>query len=178
MYQIVYHNQVEGHELFVVKIVEFPSLLKSADKRQLYSGTLRHLLDTLGLISLIQKDIKGMPSLVHHPNINISISHRDEYVFIGFSEDKIGVDIERHSPNLSRGRDYYLSEVELGFSWTDEELLLIWCAKEALFKKMGGGTVKPELDFCFDKETNTIVHQSVGYKVHRDFVGAYTIVWV
>lgn len=74
----------------------------------------------------------GKPTL---HNSNISISHSSNFATVIVSKKLIvGIDIEEYRPNIIRIKDKFLSEDELSFLHTTEDLILAWSAKETLFK--------------------------------------------
>ena len=90
--------------------------------------------------------------LNHHDNgkpfieneaINISITHTDKYVaIILHSEDDLGIDIESMDRDFSAVEKKALNEDEIDDLEEDkeeknEQLAIYWCAKEAIFKRMG-----------------------------------------
>ena len=90
--------------------------------------------------------------LNHHDNgkpfieneaINISITHTDKYVaIILHDEDDLGIDIESMDRDFSAVEKKALNEDEIDDLEEDreeknEQLAIYWCAKEAIFKRMG-----------------------------------------
>ena len=89
--------------------------------------------------------------LNHHDNgkpfieneaTNISITHTDKYVaIILHDEDDLGIDIESMDRDFSAVEKKALSEDEIDDLEDDgkrnEQLAIYWCAKEAIFKKIG-----------------------------------------
>ncbi len=92
----------------------------------------------------IYKDSQGKPYL-KGGDWHISFSHCGEYAVAILSKtSSVGIDIERISPKISRVISRICSEEEL--SQVDdslENLSMLWCAKEALYKYYG----KKKLDF-------------------------------
>lgn len=83
----------------------------------------------------------GEPYLESCSNTNISISHTADFLALSFSMKKrCGVDIElisRRTKHLSR-RFASSTEVEIAQNiFPDNPSLLIWCAKEAMYKFLG-----------------------------------------
>ena len=180
MFQIVYHNLVAGDEIFVLKLLNCGVENSPRFNRSLYQNTLREFLTLLVIKPIIQKDEKGKPYLPEHPFLKISISHRGPYLAVAFSEQEIGVDIEYLNVNLVKGKAYFMNEEEQDTSFSEEEHLMIWCAKEALYKKKGGGQIKPERDFTVKKEGNRLLinFEEQSWQINLDWVGDYCLVWI
>lgn len=70
----------------------------------------------------------------------ISISHSDQMVAILLGGGKeVGVDIQHFSNRIGRVKEKFCSAYELEFSKGDQEnevLHVIWCSKEAVYKKL------------------------------------------
>ncbi|MDL1913172.1 MAG: 4-phosphopantetheinyl transferase family protein [Bergeyella sp.] len=67
----------------------------------------------------------------------ISITHSFPYAAIAFSENRIGIDIERSSPKILRVKDKFICPKETEFIPKEEEvryLTIIWSIKESLYK--------------------------------------------
>lgn len=88
--------------------------------------------------------------LSHHDNgkpyiensvTNISITHTDKYVAIILNDNEdVGIDMESLDRDFSAVEKKALSEEEkedLDEDKRNEQLAIYWCAKEAIFKKMG-----------------------------------------
>jgi phosphopantetheinyl transferase (holo-ACP synthase) len=88
----------------------------------------------------------GAPYLTEQ-NTNISISHKNNYVVLGFSPYKIGIDLEKISERVKKVKSKFLTEQEINeFSdETDEIYTQLWAAKEAIYK-----TIAPPISFKND----------------------------
>jgi len=90
------------------------------------------------------------PEIVHDPQrrpyllnsgYNLSISHSRSLVTVILSENKVGIDTEETSRNVSHIAKRFLSAEEL--TWTsatddpDSAWILCWSIKESVFKMMG-----------------------------------------
>lgn len=70
----------------------------------------------------------------------ISISHSNGWVMLALCNQRVGVDIEKKQDRLVKLKHKFLSNQEISFVSKQEEanqlsiLLLLWCAKEAVFK--------------------------------------------
>jgi len=107
--------------------------------------SIRRLTTLLHPNSEIQKDVWGKPFIPNGPHINYS--HSSSHVLWGEHADHaIGVDIENERPQLIKLQSKFCSTEELSYLDTCEplsQLLLIWSAKESIYKAYG----KKALDF-------------------------------
>lgn len=119
---------------------------------------------------------------------HISISHTKGYAAVLLSKShEVGIDIEYVSERVKRIADRFLRPDEQAENTTD--LLLHWCAKEAIYKlyseldltfqQMKIVDLQPQSDFfCVENESkNGLVSVTkVFYRIHQDYVLTYT--WV
>ena len=80
-----------------------------------------------------------------HVNIgNISVSHCSDFIAVAYTksnEHNIGIDIEVYGDRILKIIHKFLNEAESGFCGKDSlKCLIIWSAKEAIFKKYGDST--------------------------------------
>ena len=103
---------------------------------------------------LIQRHFKNSEiNLDHHPNgapfltntsAHISISHTKKYVAVAISRDSgFGIDIEAISPRVDNILKYFMRSDEYPLPTSDNTLyhLIIWSAKESIFKSLMSGEV-------------------------------------
>ena len=91
----------------------------------------------------LENDSNGRPFLKEN-NLFISISHSEKAVVCAISETPVGIDIEKQKPVKSSLIDYVCTNEEKAYINEDDALsqrrfFEIWTAKEAYFKKNGGG---------------------------------------
>ena len=106
----------------------------------------------LAVRALLEEAFDEKVYLNHHDNgkpfieneaINISITHTDNYVaIILHEEDDLGIDIESLDRDFSAVEKKALNEDEIDDLEDDteeknEQLAIYWCAKEAIYKRMG-----------------------------------------
>lgn len=106
----------------------------------------------LAVRALLDEAFEEKVYLNHHDNgkpfieneaINISITHTDKYVaIILHNEDDLGIDIESLDRDFSAVEKKALNEDEIDDLEDDkeeknEQLAIYWCAKEAIYKRMG-----------------------------------------
>ena len=125
---------------------------------------------------------------IHH----ISISHTADFVSVILGKStKVGIDIERIHPRILKVAHKFVSQAEDSFlaSHKDlqESLVLIWSAKEALFKLNG----KTDMDFRknilikpFDIQDEGVLfgmvqkeNVSQEYKLHYRRIGDHVLVY-
>lgn len=180
MNEIVYHQLNNGVEIWLVRLSgDLPNRTQRS-MRPLYRKAVHDLLTNAGLNPQIGKKDTGQPYLVNHPLLFISISHRNEYVAVALSEQEVGLDVESFNPNLEKAKEYYLNRQECVFDLKKEDLLLIWCAKEALYKRLGGGEVRPEVEFTFEKRDQDVLlkYKEMDYYIHWLDFGEMKLVWI
>ncbi|MGM9762517.1 MAG: 4'-phosphopantetheinyl transferase family protein [Candidatus Cryptobacteroides sp.] len=108
----------------------------------------------LAVRALLNEVFEEKMYLNHHDNgqpylencvTNISITHTDKYVaIITHNEYDLGIDIESLDRDFSAVEKKALSEDEiedLDEDKRNEQLAIYWCAKEAIFKRMGQNRV-------------------------------------
>jgi len=106
----------------------------------------------LAVRALLDVAFKEKVYLNHHDNgkpfieneaTNISITHTDKYVaIILHDEDDLGIDVESLDRDFSAVEKKALNEDEIEDLEEDsteknEQLAIYWCAKEAIYKRMG-----------------------------------------
>lgn len=180
MNEIVYHHLHNGVEIWLVRLSgDLPNRTQGG-MRPLYYKAIHDILTNAGLNPQIGKKDTGQPYLVNHPLLHISISHRNEYVAVALSEQEVGIDVESFNSNLERAKEYYLNRQERALNLDKEDLLLIWCAKEALYKQLGGVGIRPEFDFSFQviDDERYLLYKEQSYLINsRDF-GEMKLVWI
>lgn len=160
----------------------------TAQGRRLEWLSVRALLkELLGEEKKIEYYPSGMPYLADQ-SFHISISHTRGYVAVILDKNKkVGIDIEQYGERILKLRTKFLSENEIKSLSTEKEvyhLLLLWSAKETIFKILGQQEVefKEHLqispfiplengsfegsEFKTNKRHKYLIH----YKVHPDFV--------
>jgi hypothetical protein len=81
----------------------------------------------------------GAPILENKSFNEISISHSNGYFAVYLSYNQaVGIDVEVRRTIHHNGLEYFLNDKEIKHSWSDCELLIIWCTKEAYFKLKKG----------------------------------------
>jgi 4'-phosphopantetheinyl transferase len=98
------------------------------------------------------KGKNGKPFLAGFPNINFNISHTRNALAVAFSEDEIGVDIERVTNADLQVAKRCFSDTELRYLENHEDInsafFEIWTKKEAYIKSSGVGLNMPLKSFC------------------------------
>lgn len=137
---IIYYAPIpESEELLIESLreaqVSIPSSITS-----IKSGSRRkEKLATLLLHSIVNPEIEigrnkhGAPYACNS-NIQISISHSNSMIAIGYCNDKIGIDIETISTRVQKVSHKFCSEKELVYANSIEILTKIWSSKEAIYK--------------------------------------------
>jgi 4'-phosphopantetheinyl transferase len=107
---------------------------------------LTHLFPTQNIELL--KNQNNKPSLfLNQQEWSISITHSFDYAAILLQEKgHLGIDIERIDPRITRVKQKFMNEAEKEFAGAENQIaeqVLIWSAKETLYKVYGN----KELDF-------------------------------
>lgn len=90
--------------------------------------------------AVLSKKESGAPFLENYPTVFLSISHSSDLAVVYFSRfPTVGIDIERLDRTMIGRSKYFLTPTE-ELKWKNDnfELLNAWCAKEAMYKCLGG----------------------------------------
>lgn len=90
----------------------------------------------------------GKPQIKNSQYQHISVSHCQDFVAVTLSMEPCGVDVERLDRRFERVRSRYMSECEALLSSHKDWAAVVWCAKEALYKKAG----RDGVDFLRDMQ--------------------------
>jgi phosphopantetheinyl transferase len=126
--------------------------------RKIHFLIIRIICQQLTGSSKIHYNDEGKP-FIASTNKHISISHSHDYVAVLLSANpNIGLDIQRKEEKIIRIRERFLNlqENQLIDPNNIEQLTILWCAKESIYKIHGDPTV-------FFKEHITI-HSSSGFQ--------------
>lgn len=110
----------------------------------------------------VEHNEKGKPFL-QNADLHISISHTNNFVAVIICEKKqVGIDIEKIHPRIHKTRKRFVSEIEEKWlknsDYIDEQLYLIWGAKEAMLKIVGDRRI----DFQKNMQVNTFEFSKQG----------------
>lgn len=86
----------------------------------------------------IVRDSTGAPR-AENGKAHISISHTDRFIAVAFSRKSIGVDIELHHREVDHLAARFATKDEIVICrevFPDNPTLLVWCAKEAIYKTL------------------------------------------
>jgi 4'-phosphopantetheinyl transferase EntD len=116
-------------------ILQFPS-----SRRRLEQLAVRSLLNQcFTKKQYLGYEENNRPFLKNYPG-DISISHADKYVGILVHESKyVGIDIEGRRRNFAPVENKIITDYELSYlsnKYREDQLCVIWCAKEAIYKAM------------------------------------------
>ncbi len=128
-------------------LCELPQEGKARDNERIYARRLLNLLFAKP-VELCHAE-SGKPFL-KDIDTEISISHTKGFIIVGRSvadsAEPIGIDIEYRSDRVFRVKDKFVSKAEQALAIESDAarsmdfcsfLLIIWCTKEAAFKKLG-----------------------------------------
>ncbi len=109
----------------------------SHGRREREMAAVRCLLEhRFGTEITMKHDAAGAPLDIAGCHISVSHSRRLAVVAID-DERKIGVDAEEYRPKLRTVASRYLSQYELSRVSADADYLMLWTAKEAIYKLAG-----------------------------------------
>jgi phosphopantetheinyl transferase len=134
----------------------------SFEPRRLEWLASRVLLNQLsGHYPAVTYNSNGQPTL-NDPRLKVSISHTRGYAAIALSTTQMpGIDIEYPSSRIEKVADRFMNPAESIFSSAhkqSDQLALIWCAKEAIYKMTG----QPGLIFKKDIVVDPFIPQQKG----------------
>jgi len=131
----------------------------------------------------------GAPWLKEDYYISMSHSHERVGLLLNKTSD-VGIDIQHFTPKISRIQHKFTSEFEsdyIGSDKREEKLTLLWCAKEAIYKKMKifGLIFKAEImvePFEYRNRgvlKSTVRHNNETRIIHLNYeiLGDYTLVY-
>lgn len=95
---------------------------------------------------------------IDEKNTSISISHKNNYVVFGYSDLRIGIDLERISERIKKVKTKFLTELELTIftNETDEIYTQLWTAKEAIYKIVSK-PINFRNDILLSKDSNGLI---------------------
>ena len=139
-------------------------------------GCIRNVISNMTDLDPLQIPLKadpGRPPLLEEGWGNISMSHCSDALLIGWSTEKIGVDIERkdrelHAHKLSkRFFTKYENQVieNLTSSQAKEEVLRRWVVKEAAIKWQNGKISNNLREWIWENNSSFAYHKKLGQKV-------------
>jgi phosphopantetheinyl transferase len=127
-----------AQEVHTASIITAPERMRQSVAARL---ALEQLLKLLGIpLSPLAKQASGRPILTGSPNVHLSFSHTPYAAAVAISTAfPIGMDIEQIQPKLGRIQERVLTPQERKHTQGSlERLSVYWCAKEALYKCLGG----------------------------------------
>ena len=124
-------------------------------------------------LSIPLKAAPGEPPSLEEGWGHVSISHCSDALLIGWSSEKIGVDIERNDRKLNAHKlskrfftKYENHEIEnLTSSQAKEEVLKRWVVKEAAIKWQSGKIANNLSQWMWKNNSSFAFNQKLGYKV-------------
>jgi phosphopantetheinyl transferase len=113
-------------------------------------------------------EASGAPLLASHPDVQISISHSHQaYALMLHGKKSVGIDLQKKRPgNFPSALHYFLSEEEMTLPHSDHDLYVLWCAKEALYKRCRGHVASYKEDLCIEAQGS----RTLLCKAGEDFV--------
>jgi phosphopantetheinyl transferase len=114
----------------------------------------------------------GQPQLTGDKSPFISISHSGQFGALYLAKQQVGVDIQTFHTKISRGKDYFLNDHERQFT-SDDELHIVWAAKEVVFKSCEGNFTDARKEITVTKIDSSASVAHVNYGEHQNRIGFY-----
>lgn len=160
----------------------------SNEKRKIHFLSTRILCGLIAPEAKIRYNAEGKPYL-NSVNLHLSITHSHDFVAVLFSSSPfIGLDIQKKQDNIFRIKDRFVNEIEKNsFNYDDlDDLTLIWCAKESIYKIHGDRNVffKEHMEVRrvdndstrFDVKLNHHLYEGV-HRIQVELIEDYTLVY-
>ena len=139
-------------------------------------GRIRHVISNMTGVDPLEIPLTadpGKPPLLDEGWGYISMSHCSDALLIGWSSERIGVDIERSDRNFQADKlskrfftQYENSEIEnLTPSQTKEQVLKRWVVKEAAIKWQSGKISTNLSEWIWENNSSFAYHKNLGYQV-------------
>lgn len=131
----------------------------------------------------ISYEKSGKPTL---SNINVSITHSDNYVGVLVSNKQVGIDMETINERAAKVRHKYLTNKELDWCIDNHKHTLVWSAKEAAYKIYGDDPEFAHYEVAEPKTeeqgtTTIMINGNLGnkqYICHYESVGNDILVYI
>ena len=145
--------------IYLYRLLNYKNHLSKLGKLHLQKAIVTLILNNiLDNSYILTHHESGSPVLENKSFKEVSISHSHGYfaVYLAY-EEAVGVDLEIKRTINHDGFGYFLNENEIKQSWSDSELLSIWCAKEAYYKLKKGEVYDLRLDVTVTGILNGII---------------------
>ena len=150
---------------------------KKSIQYRLSRGNIRYALSKLFNINPLEVPLNSLPGNAPSLDKNfgyVSMSHCSDALFVGWSKDKIGVDIERIDRNLvsTQIANRFFDENDiLSLQGLSEDLykqgfLKIWVVKESLIKWQNGSLFKGLKEWKINEKSGTASHKNLNLNVN------------
>lgn len=151
-------------------------------KREIEKAAVRNKLLQIYPGTIISHKNTGEPIIENNQFPYISISHCKGLFAFYLSHEHVGIDIQYFKDSLSKGKSYFLNDREIDLELSALDLLLIWSAKEAFYKKKGGAIVDLRNEVTMTKiisENSQILLQNNGIDeaLHFQVESNFVLVW-
>lgn len=145
---------------------------------------IRRIMNPAGQI-LMEWDKRGKPHLLNYDS-EITISHSGDYAAVLVSDRPGGVDIEERTNKINRISHKFIHDEEESLAASTEELIIVWSAKESLFKYKGGGGIDFRQHMRIKKidRKSQLIHADYlkntheHYEINFQWIGDYLLTWL
>jgi len=191
---VIVFERIENIETLISKINNFEKYNSEFEKIKTEKRKLEFLNVRAGLNYLTRKEVvikydsNGKP-FIDDNQLNISISHSGNFIALAVHPSKpVGIDVEKISEKIQRVCQRFLSadeQIELSNGDDIRKLIIVWSAKEALYKIIGFEAVDFAqqlriLPFETDNSGDIVaefIPAKRKYKLNYFFIDDYVIVY-
>jgi phosphopantetheinyl transferase len=161
----------------------FKKIEKGFKKKEIERETIKKMLASIDKELILEHKSNGAPSILHSTYSNISISHSGSYFAIYLSNTPVGVDIQIFKDSLVKGLSYFVNQKEEStIHLSENNLHLIWAAKEAFYKKNSGEIEDLKNDVTIQKidelsKMITLKYQGGNFILNYSIFEKYLVAW-
>ena len=140
---MIYHQHIETQlgEIWILNSEENGLAKSETESRQCFEARVlkEFIQSSIGNVNL-DHESNGAPFIQNRPDLNISISHSDNWFTIYVSsKSQVGIDIEVPTSNIQKTEKHFLTQSEIErFQPSESVLQLCWGIKEAIYKLVKG----------------------------------------
>lgn len=182
---MIYNQHIETQlgEIWILNSEENGLAKSEIESRQYFEARIlkKFIQSTIGNVNL-DHESNGAPFIQSRPELNISISHSDNWFTIYVSStSQVGIDIEVQTSNILKTEKHFLTEPEIQrFQPNESVLQLCWGIKEAIYKLVKGDIqlLKNEIEIISIKKNQATVKVK-GQKIQLEYLQSdiFTLVY-
>lgn len=140
---MIFHQHIETNngEVWIVNASENGIIKSEVESRQEFEArVLKELIQTFIGEFELDHHSNGAPLIINRPELNVSISHSENWFALYVSEEKaVGIDIELNSSLIEKTKKHFLTQSEIErLQPNQSELQICWGIKESVYKYLQG----------------------------------------